>query len=491
MSHDRVATILLPDSAAIAQALAGLNGVELVEVRLDAMWRDVPDPDQAAADLDAILDSASVPLLATLRPQRQGGAWVGDEVARINLLMAAAQAGFAAVDIENDHQEVAAVTAALRDHADIVASDHRFIEAPSREVGLRHLQSHMDLRGRYDKIAFPCGSIADVLRSLELAHSHAHRHGRPAIAPIGGDALVRALLPLAGNHATYGAATGSPPAIPGQPTLADVQAVWDHWGLRNDDLPGDANAGWLAVLGDPVEHSDSPRIHNAALRAGGRAERFGALRVPNSLPIMRLLVTVAGRIGLRGGSITMPLKEHACKVTNADEVARAVGAVNCFRTTAAGADGTNTDATALRRLLDGSRRVAILGAGGAARAAIWAAQQVGAEPVFCSRDPERAQVVRGDTGATWVPWADRASITADAWVQATPLGAGEPCPLAAIAGDRFIELVYKGGETPLQVLARDAGLHVTSGDAFLIEQAVDAYRFWTGQEPDRAAMEAA
>ncbi len=490
MSHDRVATISRPTARDVARVLGREQHADLIEVRLDVLWSDVPDADQAADDLATILEATDTPLLATLRPKRQGGAFEGDEVARINLLMAAAQAGFAAVDIEDDHQEVGRIVEAIRPHAELVLSDHRFIEAPSREIGLRHLQSQQDLRGRYDKIAFPTGNIADRLRALELAHSHAHRNGKPAIAPIGGDALFRALLPLAGNHATYGSADGSPAAVRGQPELQDIQDVWNHWGIGPDDLPGDAEAGWYAVLGDPVAHSDSPCIHNAMLRHAGRPERFGALQVPDSLPIMRLVMSVAPRIGLRGGSITMPLKRHAHKIAGLDDVARATGAVNCFRVDARGVHGTNTDATAMKRLLDGAGSVAILGAGGAARAAIWAAHQLGLPCTFTSRDPDNGRKLAAETGATWSPWKERHDLRADTWVHATPLGSDDESPLESIDGDHVIELVYRGGRTPLERLAKSAGLRITSGRDFLIEQGLDAFRYWTRTPGDRNVMEA-
>lgn len=491
MSHTRVASISQPTAQEVAEVLRRQQAADLLEVRLDTLWADVPDPDQAADDLATILDATDKPLLATLRPKRQGGAFDGDEVARINLLMAAAQAGFQVVDIEDDHQEVGQVVEAMRPHADVVLSDHRFIEAPSREVGMTHLLSQMDLKGRFDKLAFPTGNIADRLRALELAHSHAHRHGQPAIAPIGGDAMFRALLPLAGNHATYGAADGSPAAVPGQPNMDDIQSVWDRWGLTQDDLPGDPNAGWYAVLGHPVDHSDSPRIHNAMLRHAGHKPRYGALDVPDSLPIMRLMLTVAPRIGLRGGSITMPLKHHALKVAKPDETASQTGAVNCFRVDAQGVHGTNTDATAMHRLLHDANDVAIIGAGGAARAATWAARQHDIDVTFTCRDKDKGRRFAAETGATFTHWNDRHKIDADAWVNATPLGADDATPLDAIAGSHYIELVYKGGHTPLEHLAKDAGLRVTSGRGFLIEQALDAYRFWTGDAPDRQVMESA
>ncbi len=482
--HVRIATVCTADRNAAVAMLATVKA-DVAEVRLDAFWPTPPEAEQASEDLITILEASPVPILATLRPKRQGGSYVGPEDVRINLLLAAAQAG-CAVDLEDDHRDIGAVIAPFKAAGtDIIVSDHRFGAAPDRETGLKHLQSMQDLQVNCDKIAFPNGSFMDGLRALELAHSHAHRNGRPIIAPIGGDILLRAVLPLAGNHGTYGHA--GVPAVSGQPAIADLQAIWDHWGLANDEIPGDADAGWYAVIGEPVKHSLSPRIHNAMLRADGAKQRYGALSVPNSIGAVRLIATVAARIGLRGASVTMPLKQHAAAVAYCDDMAKAVGAANCLRFTN-GTEGTNTDATALRRLLTGAKAVAVLGAGGAARAALWAANDLGIPATFTCRDADKGAALAETMSATFVPWSERASLQADAWVQATPA----TDVIEALPGvERAIELVYKDGETSFTAAARLAGADVTDGRAFLVEQALDAYQYWTGRAGRREVMEQA
>lgn len=492
--HRRVATLATDLETALA-VLPGLRGrCEWAEVRLDALWPTVPGEEAATDALVRLTDAAhaaDVPLLATLRPTRQGGAFDGLEEVRLGLLVAAARAG-CAVDLESDHPDLHALRTALPEETPVVWSDHTFSAAPSKQEGMIHLQQMQDGHGHAEKLAHPARNLLDLLRALELIRAHAGRHGNPAVLPHGfGGAQARALLALAGNRLTYGHAPGTPPAVPGQPGLADIQAVWDHWGVTPDELGRDD--GWYAVLGGDVRHSLSPRLHNAALRTAGRPERYGALDMPDSIGAMRLLATIAERIGLKGASVTTPLKLHAFHVAEPDDAARRVGAVNCIRFEECTAHGTNTDHTALRRLLRGQDMVAVLGAGGAARAAIAAAQDEGAAVTFTSRDPRRAQEVRDTLGAAWVPWDDRATIRADAWVQATPLGArpDDPSPLAEVQGRLAVEMVYASGPTRFQAHAQASGLTVVDGQTVLLEQALDAYRFWTGTDPDRAAMEAA
>lgn len=506
MTHRAVATVTAPDAAAATAALrAAASDVPsgLVEVRLDAWWRSVPDSAQATDDLVALTDAARAAqarLLATLRPKRQGGSFDGDEQVRLGLLAACAAAGFTAVDVEADHADDDTVLAAIGEAGcardEMIASDHTLPTAPSRDDGLLRLLRMQDLNVGAEKLAFPVGSFVDTLRALELCHAHSARHGRPAVTPVGADAAVRALLALAGNRLTYGHATGSPPALPGQPAMVDVQRVWKRWGASPSDLGRAEGPPWLAILGHPVAHSRSPRMHNAALRAADRPERYGALDVPDSVGAVRLVTSVAPRIGLVGASVTAPLKHHALAVADEpDDLARSVGAANCLRFDDA-IHATNTDTTALERLLrPHTGSVVVLGAGGAARAAIAAAVRLGRDVTFTSRDQGRAGEVRAAFDCAWIPWDEREALRGDAWVQTTPLGAtadAAPVGVAALTGAQaLIEVVYAGGPTPLQRAATAEGIPVHDGIEVLVEQAVDAYRFWTGTDPDKAAMERA
>lgn len=495
--HLRIASVLAPDLRTAVTALGNLGGADAAEVRLDGIWREVPEGERAADDLMALLDAAPVPLLATLRPVRQGGRFDGPEEVRVGLLAAAARAGFAAVDVEADVADAAGLVHALQADAQVIVSHHA-PTAPNCDVGGRLLLSMQDRAAALDKLAFEASSFADTLRALELVRKHALRAGRPAVSTLGaGVAPVRALLALAGNRATYGHAPKTQPAAAGQPALAEVQAHWDHWGLGKGDLDALAQepSPWLAVLGMPVLHSLSPRMHNAALAAAGRRERMGAMEVPASAAALRLVSMVATRIGLAGASVTAPHKADALRMGVADETARAVGAANCLRFGGTEPEGTNTDATALMRILgdhvDAGSPAVVVGAGGAARAAIWALGQLGAAVRFTSRDASRAAVVAASLGAKWTPWEERGDLAGQAWVQAASLDPTAPSPFAASqfrGSPLVVELAYKDGPSPFQREAEAAGCTVVDGRRMLLEQGADAYRFWFRAEPDRDAM---
>jgi shikimate dehydrogenase/3-dehydroquinate dehydratase type I len=493
--HAVVATLAHADLAKVVAALRALpKDTDLAEVRLDSLWPKVPDADRATDDLLALLDAAPVPLLATLRPRRQGGRFEGPEDVRLSLLQAALRSGFAAADLEMDGLDMAGQVRAFRPAGDVVLSVHLGGEAPCRSDGLQPLLAMQDLGAAYDKLAFTASAYPDLLRGLELARAHHLRGGRPAVSTmVYGNAALRALMPLAGNRATYGHAPGLPPAFPGQPGLAEIRGLWDSWGLTRDDLDQctQGQGQWLAVLGTPVLHSRSPAIHNPWLRAAGRTERFGALEVPASASALRLTFHAAPRIGLVGASVTAPHKVDAARIAECDATAKAIGAANCVRIEADGRVlATNTDASAVERLakphVGAGSTALVLGSGGFARAATHALKQLGAHVVVAARDEAKAATFHA-LGATMIPWADRASARADAIVQATPIGqaGGDPSPLTvAFAGKPWVlEANYAAGPTALQLDATRAGCVVTDGATLLREQARDAYRFWTGADP--------
>lgn len=501
--HATVATCLAGDRDRLLAALQELPAdVDVAEVRLDGLWKGVPDVDRATDDLLAIAEAGQQSgrtLLATLRPRRQGGQFEGPENVRLGLLQAAARAGFQAVDLEMDGLDMAAEAAAFRPLANVVLSQHLGGPAPCRSDGLQALLAMQDLAAAYDKLAFTASAYPDLLRCLEFVHAHHQRGGKPCVTTMQhGGAPLRAAAALAGNRATYGHASGLPPAVPGQPALADIQAIWHHWGLTPDDLDAAARgpAKWLAVLGTPVMHSRSPRLHNAFLRGAGRPERFGALEVPASASALRLTFHAAHRIGLVGASVTNPHKLDAARIAQGDAIVQAVGAANCVRFEPDGsAVATNTDATAIRRLAaphcKAGAHALVLGAGGAARAAVHALAALGAQVTVAARDPVKAAPLAA-LGAHVVPWTDATQARPEILVQATTIGsaASDPSPVPASVLDGkpwVLEMVYAAGPTALQRDAAAAGCAVTSGLQLLEEQGRDAFTFWFGQPPPAGA----
>jgi shikimate dehydrogenase len=246
----------------------------------------------------------------------------------------------------------------------------------------------------------------------------------------------------------------------------------------------------LGVLGWPVRHSRSPEIQNAALAAlGMEGWRYQRLPVP---PALFAATTRSLRAsGFVGANVTIPYKQAALALAGeAGESARAIGAAN---TLSFAPDGTivaeNTDAPGLIAALGRSPRgmsVLVLGAGGSARAAVWAMREAGAREVSVwNRTPERAEALARDLGAR----ALGAAEPSDLLVNCTSVGLrGEREQLSrlGLTPDRLsdygwvVDLVYGAGSTELIAAAEELGAHTVDGLEVLVAQGALSLERWTG-----------
>jgi shikimate dehydrogenase len=251
-----------------------------------------------------------------------------------------------------------------------------------------------------------------------------------------------------------------------------------------------------AVVGNPVAHSASPRLFTALARHLGHAFEYRAEHV-EAAGFPDFLQSVRGG-AYQGLSVTLPHKEAALRLSDsASPTARAVGAANTLVSRQGRLEAHNTDGAGLRAALAGQgvtlkdARVLILGAGGAARAAVQAVKEAGAASVWLSnRTPERAQRVADALGAVAVPTSGLAQLlqTVDVLLQASAAGLSRPTESALPAGCvlhprlTVLDMVYQPLQTQLLRDARAAGAHTVDGLWMLIHQALAQYLLWTGVE---------
>ncbi len=259
----------------------------------------------------------------------------------------------------------------------------------------------------------------------------------------------------------------------------------------------------LGVLGWPVAHSRSPAIHNAALAELGLREwHYQRLPVPPAL--FDETTRALGAAGFAGANVTIPHKEAALALADeASERARRIGAAN---TLSFGADGAiraeNTDAPGLLAALGievAGIRAQVLGAGGSARAAVWALLDAGAAEVLVwNRTKERAERLAADLGARAVERPQ----TADLLVNCTSVGLHVERSSAedgglnqlGLRGDQIGEyshvadLVYRSSPTPLLAAAAACGAHTVDGLEILVAQGALSLELWTGREPPLDVM---
>lgn len=251
----------------------------------------------------------------------------------------------------------------------------------------------------------------------------------------------------------------------------------------------------VALLGDPVAHSQSPRLHNTAFRAADLDLVYVALRV--AAGDLETVLDALRAVGAVGANVTVPHKvaaAGACDTLTA--LAARTGAVNTLWWQDGALHGDTTDVTGFTRVVratvgDPTAPAVVLGTGGAARAAAVALGDLGASVTVVGRRAEAAAATAALVDGRAVPLGvdEVADVVADAAtvVNATPLGMhGEdlPAPFHALrAGQVAHDLVYADDVTPFVRAARANGAAAHDGRALLAAQAEDAYRRWTGGPP--------
>jgi shikimate dehydrogenase len=270
----------------------------------------------------------------------------------------------------------------------------------------------------------------------------------------------------------------------------------------------------LAVIGHPVAHSRSPEMQTAALAELGLAGEwtYGALDVaPEDFEAEVAVLAAEGEYA--GVNVTVPHKEAALAMADeATEGARAIGAANTLSFRDGVIAAANTDAGGLLRSLPAASaggRALVLGAGGAARAAIWAlahrAEDDEGNPTAIApfevdvwnRTAERGEAVAAELGGRAVTDPDPADYALIVNTTAVGLAGEDTFEALPLAPDSFapgqtvLDMVYGDDPSPLLAAAAAAGADVVDGLEMLVQQGALSLRIWTGEEPSLEAMRAA
>lgn len=259
----------------------------------------------------------------------------------------------------------------------------------------------------------------------------------------------------------------------------------------------------LGVFGWPVHHSRSPVMHSAALRELG-LDHWTYQKLPVPPDAIAGAIAGLGDAGFGGANVTIPHKHAALAAADVTTAAaREIGAVNTLTVLADGTlEGDNTDAPGLTDVIDRSlvgTTALVLGAGGSARACVWALREAGcARVAVWNRTAERARELADDLG---VDVADAPGLgPADVLVNCTSVGLQDPertfdlLPVPEHALPDYatvVDLVYRAGGTPLFNAAGAAGVRAIDGLSFLVAQGARSLERWSGRPVSRAAMDAA
>ncbi|HEX6885070.1 MAG TPA: type I 3-dehydroquinate dehydratase [Planctomycetota bacterium] len=481
--------------ALCARALRQEALADLIELRLDHIGH--PGKEK----LRAFVKAAKKPVIVACHgPEAFGTRAHGvDELCA--LYHDAAEAGARFVDVD--------WTLAL-EVGEVKAPCHRIVSRHEREGTPEDLDAVLEEvravlgEGDVTKLVAHAASCEDGLRLLAWL---ATTKGVVAFSSGAAGSFTRLLAPIFGSPFTYCAPAerpgeaSAPLSAPGQWRVNDLRAALPPGGISQE-------TAILGVVGRPIGHSLSPRVHGMALKAAKLDAVYVAFEPADLAAFLRL----AAAPNFRGFSITAPFKEDAFRLVAAhDEASRRTFAVNTLLRERDGWRGANTDVPAVREtLLQGfhlhartragaatlaGASVLVLGAGGAARAVAHAARTLDARVTVAARDEARARELGAVLGCESIPWDGIAAWPHDVLVHATPVGslAAGPGTLPIPAewlrpGTLVLDAVYRPIRTALLVAAHARGCTAVPGAEWFVRQAALQSRLFTRAEPDVALL---
>jgi 3-dehydroquinate dehydratase/shikimate dehydrogenase len=469
-----------------------LKETQFLEFRLDYLAK----PAAALPLLKAFLAAnGATTAIATCRLTENGGRFAGSRTAALQILLDAAAAGFQLVDVELESIERLPKTtlAQLREAgAAVVLSYHDFHATKDLDAIYNRMKPfHAD----YIKLVPTARSLADNVTLMRfLGRVDDESNSTVVGICMGEPGIISRVLGLrAGSAFTFAAASVGEETAPGQIAARTLIETY-----RIDQV--DAATKVYGVAGNPVRSSLSPLMMNTAFRRETVNAVYLALQTAKADDLFKL----AKEVPLHGLSITMPLKQDVMPLLErTDPLSAKIGAVNTILRTQDGKFyGFNTDVAGIvqpleRRLALKGAKVLVIGAGGAARAAVFGCRDKGAEVFILNRTPETAQKLAKQSGAKVIKRDALAKTTFDVIINATSIGmtghTGKGVPTspleAAEINARYVfDLVYNPIETPLLRLARQKGIAVITGVEMFVQQGARQFEIWTGKPAPEEEM---
>jgi 3-dehydroquinate dehydratase/shikimate dehydrogenase len=481
---------------------------DVIELRFDCL-EDEAGLERASQQLPTLFRERTRPFLLTFRTSEQGGHQTPDTERRARFWAENFPPGRERADYADIELDLAAFLAAeetrrrskLIDWDKVICSHHDFDGLPQDLEAI--FGRMLETPARILKIAVRARDITDCLPILRLLERSRLPAGRELIAVAMGEAglLTRILAPARGAFITYGALTPEQSTAPGQVSAGELRSLYR---VHNIGVETEI----MGLVGSPVSHSVSPHMHNAAFAARGLDAVYIPFEVGDAPAFARRMAHPRTRElawNLRGLSVTAPHKTAVmAELDSIEPAARALGAVNTIVVEGDALRGYNTDARAALAPLAGllnlsGARVAVVGAGGAARAVLWSLRESGARAVVFARSAERARSTAENFDAPCHTLDGARFDGFDLVVNTTPLGTrGEretetPAEASQLRGARAAyDLVYNPRETRFMREARAAGCEIiVDGLPMLVAQAAAQFKLWTGQDAPLEVMSAA
>ena len=463
--------------AAVSEMISASNYADIVELRIDY----ITELQNAERCIEKSLKSKTKPVIITNRPEREGGKFNGSEHDRLRLLQKAIDLGADYVDVEYD--SIKQIT--RRKSSQIIISHHNFKETPHNISKIYDdiCQQKPDIV----KIVTYANDITDNIRIFELLKSAKV----PTISFCMGESgyISRILTSKFGGFLTFASLEKGKESAPGQLTVNELSNVY-HFKETNRETK------LYGIIGNPVSHSMSPAIHNAAFKE----KRLNNIYVPLKVADIDTFMREYRKIDFHGFSVTIPHKESVLPfLDNIDDTAGKIGAINTIVNQNGKLIGYNTDCMAAVMGLECSltetdetlnnKKISIIGAGGAARAIAFGLKEKGCNITIFNRTIKRAEKLSHDVQCRFENFEEIHKLDSDILINTTPIGMfpnidQTPIPKKILKeGMVVFDAVYNPTETRLLREAKEKRCHTVNGLSMFINQAAEQFRLWTNIDP--------
>ena len=449
-----------------------------LEFRLDYLSK----PGLAIPKVKRFLESnPGTVVIATCRRIVNGGKFRGSIASQLDVLGKAAAAGCQLLDLELQTASKCKPEhlRKLRGRAGLILSFHDFKGTKKLDETLEKMRA---IPADYYKLVSTATTLSDNVEMMKFLAREGDRHSLVSMCMGEQGIISRVLGVRAGSVFTFASAGIGQETAPGQVTARELRNVY-----RIDHV--DAATRVYGVVGDPIAHSLSPAIMNAAFRR----ENVNAVFLALHAKTLRDLLNCMREIPIHGISVTMPYKEAILShLDNTDSHTTKIGACNTVvRAQDGKLYGFNTDASGVVRPLERrlntleKARILVLGAGGAARAAVFGLKERGAEVYILNRSAAPAKKLAHQARARLAKRQDLRKMAFDVIINATPVGMGNtretPLQDKEINARYVFDMVYDPVETRLLKVAKERGAQVIPGIEMFVHQAARQFEIWTGK----------
>jgi len=470
----------------IEKASAVVKETPFLEFRLDYLEK----PLTALPKLKTFFaENTAATAIATCRRTPNGGKFSGNLAAEMEVLSKAAAAGFHLVDVELESAETLKKGELDKLRATGVALIISFHDFSATKDLEKVYERMLPLQPDFFKIVPTAKALTDnitLMRFIERMNESANIVG----VCMGDAGIISRVLGLrAGSSFTFAAATSGEETAPGQIAARTLIETY-----RIDQVDNATKV--YGVAGNPIKSSLSPIMMNTAFRRETVNAVYLALQTAKVGDLLKLVQ----ELPIQGLSVTMPHKQEIMQhLENTDPLSAKIGACNTvLRAQDGKLYGFNTDVAGIigplekRMSLKGAKAL-VLGAGGAARAAVFGLRDRGAEVFILNRTPETAQKLARQSGSKTIKKEAVAKTQFDVIINATPVGMagmkGAPMLDAKDLNTKLVfDLVYNPIETPLIRLARQQGIPFITGVEMFVQQGARQFEIWTGKPAPEEEM---